>query len=398
MVFGIYFMKIKKILARQILDSRGDWTVEVELELKSGVKARASVPQGKSVGAREAAAVPVDQAVQAINKTIAAAVTKHEFADQRALDDFLIKLDGTPAKTRLGANAILAVSTAFARACAVESGAPLWKHLRKTFGVKSKPKKLPRLFINVINGGLHAGNNILFQEYLVIPRAEKFSEAVDLGRQVYFGLRQYLENNFGERDVNVGDEGGFAPNFSDELEPFVILARVVRQLALKDKIDFGADVAANNVNYEAKMLADIYKDLRQGFGVIYLEDPFREDDLLNFSELTKKFGDTVLIAGDDLTATNMKRMAEVCAAGAANAMIIKPNQIGTVTEAWDAAALAKSWGWEVVASHRSGETNDDFIADFAVAIEAFGLKLGAPARGERVAKYNRLLEIEGELQ
>jgi enolase len=390
-------MKIKKITARTILDSRGDWTVEAELELLGGVIARASVPQGKSVGAREAAAVPADKAVQNIVKTIASVVTKREFADQRALDEFLIKLDGTPAKTRLGANAILAVSMAFARGCAVESGVPLWKHLCKTFGAKNKPKRLPRLFINVINGGLHAGNNLLFQEYLMIPRAETFSEAVDLGRKVYFGLRQYLENNFGERDLNVGDEGGFAPNFSDELEPFVILARVVRQLSLKEKIDFGADVAANNVNYEAKMLAEIYHDLRQGFGIIYLEDPFREDDLLNFAALTKKFGDTVLVAGDDLTATNAGRMAEVRGAEAVNAMIVKPNQIGTVTEAWDAAMLAKSYGWEVVASHRSGETNDDFIADFAVAIESFGLKLGAPARGERVAKYNRLLEIEKEL-
>ncbi|MBI5742390.1 MAG: phosphopyruvate hydratase [Candidatus Niyogibacteria bacterium] len=390
-------MKIKRITARQILDSRGDWTVEVELELKSGVTVRASVPQGKSVGAREAASVPADKAVQNVVKTIAPAVTKREFADQRAFDEFLIELDGTPAKTRLGANAILAVSTAFARACAVENGVPLWKYLRKTFGAKNKPKRLPRLFINVINGGLHAGNNLLFQEYLAIPRTKNFSEAVDLGRQVYFGLRQYLENNFGERDLNVGDEGGFAPNFTDELEPFVILARVVRQLSLKEKIDFGADVAANNVNYEAKMLADIYHDLRQGFGAIYLEDPFREDDLSNFAELTKKFGNDVLVAGDDLTATNAGRMAEVRQAGAVNAMIVKPNQIGTVTEAWDAAMLAKSYGWEPVASHRSGETNDDFIADFAVAIEAFGLKLGAPARGERTAKYNRLLEIEKEI-
>lgn len=391
-------MKIKKISARQILDSRGDWTVEADLELKSGIVARASVPQGKSVGAYEAATVPADKAVQAINKIISAAVTKREFTDQRELDEFLIKLDDTPAKTRFGANALLAVSMAFARGCAVESGVPLWQYLRKNFGIKNKPKKLPQLFINVINGGLHAGNNLLFQEYLVIPRAETFSEAVGLGRQVYFGLRQYLENNFGERDLNVGDEGGFAPNFSDELEPFVVLARVVRQLSLKEKIDFGADVAANNVHYDAKMLAEIYHDLRQGFGIIYMEDPFREDDLKNFSELTKKFGDSVLVTGDDLTATNAARMEGARAAGAVNAVIIKPNQIGTVTEAWDAAALAKSWGWEVVASHRSGETNDDFIADFAVAVEAYGLKLGAPARGERTAKYNRLLEIEQELK
>jgi enolase len=391
-------MKIKNITARKILDSRGDWTVEAEMTLASGVIACASVPQGKSIGKYEAATLPANQAVATINKEISRAVAGKNFASPRDFDDFLIKLDGSENKRRLGANAILAASICFVRAGALESRLPLWKYLRVVYGAIGKPKKLPRLFVNVINGGLHAGNNLLFQEYLVIPKSSKsFAESIDVGRLVYFGLKQYLQNNFNTRDLNVGDEGGFAPNFADDLEPFVILGRVIRNLSLKEKVDLGADVAASNVHYDAKVLMDIYKDLDKGFEILYLEDPFPEDDLKNFAEVMEKFGKSVLIAGDDLTVTNTKKMEVARKMVAVNSLIIKPNQIGTVTEAWDAAMLAKEWGWRAIASHRSGETNDDFIADFAVAIEAFGIKLGAPARGERIAKYNRLLEIDKEL-
>ncbi len=394
-------MKIKSLAARQILDSRGEWTVEATLEFKNGTRATASVPQGKSTGAAEAMTLPADVAVRKINNVIAPALKRGEFHSEELFDSFLVKLDGTAQKSRLGANAILATSIAFTRASAIANKVPLWQHIRKICGspVKSSREVThPRLFINMVNGGLHAGNNLNFQEYLVIPKTRTFKEAAEIGAKIYNELGNTLARTKGKNARNLGDEGGYAPNFKTDEDPLRDLRLVVNKLKLSKKVDFGIDAAATDIKkLDHKKLAKLYSKLVHQKDFIYLEDPFKEDDFLSFAALTMRFGGKAWIAGDDLTTTNVKRMERAHAEGSLNAVIVKPNQIGTVTEALDAVRAARKYNWAVIASHRSGETNDDFIADFAYGVGAEGLKLGAPARGERTAKYNRLLELEKEI-
>jgi enolase len=398
-------MTIKNITASQILDSRGEPTIEVRLKLKNGISVAAAVPQGKSKGSFEAHYVSPEAAVRNVKKIIAPKLKRFDVTRQRNIDSLLTELDGTPTKSRLGANAILGVSIACAKAGAAAKNIPLWKYIGRLFGsnaqaaggaviVKKEKAAKPRLYINMINGGLHAGNNLRFQEYLVIPKAKNFSEAEEIAADIYQSLKDNLEKNKGKNAVNVGDEGGFAPNFKDALEPFVVIDRVARMVGLRGKIDFGLDAAANDAGINKKELVDLYKSMIKKFGLLYLEDPLPENDFKGFAALRKELPRHVLVAGDDLTVTNLERMEAAHDAGSINALIVKPNQIGTITESIDAVRKARGWGWKVVASHRSGETNDDFIADFAVGVHADGFKLGAPARGERIAKYNRLLEIE----
>ena len=353
------------------------------------------MPQGKSVGSYEATTFPAAVAVKNIEKFVSPRLKKFDPAKQKEIDEFLIKLDGTATKKRLGANAILAVSIACVKAGAYEADKLLWKHIRNLSGLNAgKEWQAPRLFVNVINGGLHAGNNLDFQEYLVVPKAKSVKEAVDVILKLYSGLSDYLIKLKGKSAVNVGDEGGFTPNFKDNLEPFYVLDKVARKLRVESKIDFGLDAAASDVSLSASKLNSIYKKLESKFHLFYLEDPFGEDEFGKFAKLKETLGGKVLIAGDDLTTTNLARMEEARNKSSVNAVIVKPNQIGTVTESIEAVKLAYEFGWQVIVSHRSGETNDDFIADFAWGVRALGLKLGAPARGERIAKYNRLLEIE----
>jgi enolase len=403
-------MKISSLNARPILDSRGQWTVEVSLTLQNGIRATASVPQGKSTGATEAHALPAAAAVRNINATIATRIIHKDFFDQAAVDEFLVRLDGTATKSRLGANAILAVSIAFLRATAHTKKLPLWKHIRDVYGVWVDPTATalhPRLFMNVVNGGLHAGNNLHFQEYLIIPKTRTFRESIDIGMAIYHALGTALVRVKGPGASNLGDEGGFAPNFKNDLEPFQMLRAVAKKLKLDKKIDFGLDAAATDVKGLTRtQLGNAYKKLIKEYEPLYIEDPFGENDFKNFAAITAaniaangtrgaKSGSAKLwIAGDDLTTTNTDRMELAHAKKSINAIIIKPNQIGTITETLNAVRLAREYRWAVVVSHRSGETNDDFIADFAYGVAADGFKLGAPARGERVAKYNRLLEIE----
>ncbi len=398
-------MKVSSLSARQILDSRGQWTVEVALTLQNGVRATASVPQGKSTGATEARALPAAMAVRNIKSVIATRIIHKDFLDQAALDEFLVRLDGTKAKSRLGANAILAVSIAFLRATARTKKVPLWKHIRDVYGIWVDPTTTtlhPRLFMNVVNGGLHAGNNLHFQEYLVIPRVRTFAESVDVGTKIYHALGAALARAKGHGAANLGDEGGFAPNFKDDLEPFRMIHAAAKKLKLDKKIDLGIDAAATDIKGMTRArLNNLYKKLIKEYAPLYIEDPFSENDFKNFAAITAANAGAgagvkskLWIAGDDLTTTNTDRMALAHAKKSVNAIIIKPNQIGSVTEALNAVRLAREYGWAVVVSHRSGETNDDFIADFAYGVAADGFKLGAPARGERVAKYNRLLEIE----
>ena len=397
-------MKIRSLEARTILDSRGKWSVEATITLKDGTCATASVPQGKSTGSAEAMVLPAAAAVRKINTVIAPRLKRAgNFHDQRAFDTFLNKLDGTTSKSRLGANAILAASIAFLRAEARAKNIPLWKHIRTIYGlpVHAARPAHPRLFMNMVNGGLHAGNNLHFQEYLVIPNGNTIKESVEMGTAVYHALGELLTRTKGKTATNLGDEGGYAPDFKDDSEPFRLLAAVVKKLKLTKRIGFGLDAAATDIKKMGhKELEKIYPKLVREYRLMYLEDPFGEEDFLSFAALTMHFGAgraksaKVWIAGDDLTTTNVRRMERAHAEGSVNAVIIKPNQIGSVSEALDAVRTARKYGWAVIASHRSGETNDDFIADFAYGVGADGLKLGAPARGERIAKYNRLLEIE----
>lgn len=394
-------MKISSLSAHPILDSRGEWTVEVALTLQNGIRATASVPQGKSTGATEARALPAGIAVRNVNTTIATRIIHKDFMDQAAVDEFLVRLDGTAAKSRLGANAILAVSVAFLRAIARTKKLPLWKHVRDEYGVWVDPtaKTLrPRLFMNVVNGGLHAGNNLHFQEYLIIPRARTFRESIDVGAAIYHVLGAALVKTKGRVASNLGDEGGFAPNFKNDLEPFYMLRMAAKRLKLEKKIDFGIDAAATDIKgLTRQQLGNAYAKLIKEYSLFYIEDPFGENDFKQFAAFRALNAKGKLwVAGDDLTTTNTDRMEMAHAKKSVNAIIIKPNQIGTVTEALNAVRLAREYRWAVIVSHRSGETNDDFIADFAYGVAADGFKLGAPARGERIAKYNRLLEIEQE--
>ncbi len=391
-------MRIKELWARPILDSRGEWTVETHIAFADGTKAKASVPQGKSAGSFEVRALPAAVAVRRVHHAIGPKIKNKEFRNQELFDEFLVKLDGTPDKRRLGANAVLATSVAFARATAKSRRIPFWRHLRELYGLpvsKNRDVTRPRLFMNLVNGGVHGGSNLDIQEYVIIPKTRTFREAAEMGAEIRRELGALIGRTKGKQAMNLGDEGGFAPNFKNNVEPIHFLKMVMKKLGYEKKIDYGMDAAANEIQrLNQKQLIALYEKLIRAYRLIYLEDPFKENAFLSFAWLTMRFGKRVWITGDDLTTTNVRRMERAHAEGSVNAVIIKPNQIGSVEETLDAVRAARKYSWAVIASHRSGETNDDFIADFAYGVGADGLKLGAPARGERVAKYNRLLEIE----
>ncbi|MBI3589517.1 MAG: phosphopyruvate hydratase [Candidatus Liptonbacteria bacterium] len=389
-------MKIKSITARPELDSRGEWTIEVRLKLQNGLESVASVPQGKSRGSSEAVYVKPNIAIRNIEKIIAPALKGLHAGNQNFIDHCLLKLDGTKNKSKLGANATLGVSVAAAKAAALSQNIPLWKHIAHLLEYKRKRDDFPKLFVNVINGGLHTKNNLDFQEYLIIPKSKNISESVKIALTLYKKLGEYLGQHFGKDATGLGDEGGFAPNLDDNLEPFRILTHVAKLSHLENKIQFGLDAAASNIKKSPAALSKLYAELKIKYKLHYLEDPYKEKDFKNFTKLNQAIGKNTLLCGDDLTTTNVELMKKAHAAKSINSIIIKPNQIGTLTETLAAIEQAKKWGWKVAVSHRSGETQDDFIADLAYGSYAYGLKLGAPARGERVAKYNRLLEIDQE--
>lgn len=386
--------KIKKIRAYKILDSRAEWTIEAEISLDNGIISKACVPQGKSIGSFEAHSVPPDSATKNISEKIEQSLLGIDIESQEEIDNRMIEIDGSDDKSNLGANSILGVSLGCARAAALSLNIPVWKYLRSKYEFKENNN--PRIFLNVINGGLHAGNNLKFQEYMIIPKGNNLTESVELGVMVYQAVKKHLVKNFGTIASGLGDEGGFAPNFSNDLEPFEILKKVIGDEGLSDKFDLGMDAAANNVDSSAGELTKTYTEIKNKFNILYLEDVFKENDFENFSKLKELIGGNTIIAGDDLTTTNTDRMKIAKEKGSINGIIIKPNQIGTLTETIQAIKLAKEWGWFVLVSHRSGETNDDFIIDLAIGTGADGIKIGAPARGERIAKFNRILEIERE--
>ena len=382
---------ISQIKARTILDSRGEWTVEAELFASDGKSYIASVPQGKSVGSHEAVNIDPHQACEKIESIISPALFGMDCQQQDAIDKKLRELDGTENKNKLGANAILACSLAAARAGA--GNLPLWKYLQQ---ISQTPHaEQPLLFCNLINGGLHSGNGLNFQEYLVIPNTRDIQQAVEMAKNIYHELGVDLKEKMGESSTGLGDEGGFAPRFSDDFEPFEMIQRAAGNLKLADDILLGLDAAGSNV--KLTNLEQIYTDFIAKFTLHYLEDPFGEEEFEKFASLKLKYPQ-VLVTGDDLTTTNPGRLGKAIEANSISGIIIKLNQIGTVSETIQVINQAKAAGIKIIVSHRSGETNDDFIADLAVGVAAYGMKLGAPARGERVAKYDRLLEIEKEMR
>jgi enolase len=413
--------KIKNIRAREILDSRGNPTVEVEVETDFG-KFLASVPSGASKGEHEAVELRdggkryfgrgTKKAVKNVNEIISKRLEGFDVTKQKEIDETLIELDGTENKSKLGANAICGVSLAVCKAGAGVKKIPLYKYIRELYDLRLTTYDLPRPSFNIINGGVHAGNDLDFQEFMVCPKGKSFSENLRIGTEIYHKLKEIISKKHGKLATNLGDEGGFAPPIKDPEIAIKLILGTAKSLNYQDKISIILDVAASQFfdgkkyktkigNFSGEELAKFYLKLIKKYPIEGIEDLFAQDDFTswkNFSLQLIAYSLQLTVIGDDLTVTNPKRIKMAKEKGLCNGIIVKINQIGTVTEAIEAAKLAKSFGWKIMVSHRSGETTDDFISDFAVGIGADFIKSGAPARGERVAKYNRLLKIEEELK
>jgi enolase len=405
---------IDAVGAREILDSRGNPTVEVEVALDDGTIARAAVPSGASTGAFEAVELRdggkryggkgVTKAVDGVLDVIGPELVGYEASEQRLVDQQLIDLDGTPDKSRLGANAILGVSLAVARAAADSAGLPLFRYV----GGPSA-HVLPVPMMNILNGGAHADSNVDVQEFMIAPiGAATFAEALAMGTETYHALKAVLKKD--GLATGLGDEGGFAPSLSSNRAALDLIVRAVEQagFSVGTDIAFALDVAATEFHsdgayaFEGKKLSaaemtEYYTGLVDAYPIVSIEDPLSEEDWDGWIALTDALGDKVQVVGDDLFVTNPTRLADGIARGAANALLVKVNQIGTLTETLDAVNLAHRSGYRCMMSHRSGETEDTTIADLAVATDCGQIKTGAPARSERVAKYNQLLRIEEEL-
>ena len=407
---------IESVYAREVLDSRGNPTVEVEVALESGAEGRAIVPSGASTGAFEAVELRdgdksrylgkgTQNAVNNVNTIIAPELEGLDAFDQPGIDGLLLELDGTPNKGKLGANAILGVSMAVARAAANELGLPLFQYIG---GVNAK--QLPVPMMNILNGGEHADNSVDVQEFMILPvGAKSFREGLRMGAEVFHSLKKVLS----ERGLacGVGDEGGFAPNLGSNREALELIVEAIKAAGYEPGKDvmLGLDVAASEMyNEETKKyvlagegkeltaaeMVDLYEDWTTNFPIITIEDGLDEEDWAGWKVLTERLGKKVQLVGDDLFVTNTERLERGIEAGVANSILIKVNQIGTITETLDAIEMAKRAGYTAVISHRSGETEDTTIADLAVAVNAGQIKTGAPSRTDRVAKYNQLLRIE----
>lgn len=419
--------KITKVNAQEILDSRGKPTLEVEIIAEvfgifgnKKIKAWSQVPSGSSVGTYEAYELRdgdpsrfnrmgVRRAVSNIKENIAPYILGMDPTKQSEIDNFLIELDGTKKKFKLGANAILGISMAVARIGAMVEKEPLYEYISS---LVDKKINVPRPFFNVINGGDHAGNKLAFQEFMISPRLNDFDNNYRAGAEIYHILKKDIENKYGKEATLLGDEGGFAPNINNIEEVLDLMSNAVKKSGYEGDIDFALDVAASeffkdgqyDLNYKGKEpqkissdeLTGLYLNLINKYPIISIEDPFNESDFKAFAKLKEKIkikNKKIQIVGDDLTVTNPSRIRTAIEKKSCDCLLLKLNQIGTITEAIEAFRVAKSDSWKVMVSHRSGETIDDFIADFAVGIGAEQIKAGAPARGERVVKYNRLLSI-----
>ena len=405
---------IETIHAREILDSRGNPTVEVEVVLDDGSTARAAVPSGASTGAFEAAELRdegkrylgkgVENAVKNVNEKIAPVICGFDAQDQRLIDDEMIALDGTKNKSKLGANAILGVSLASARAAAESSDLSFFKYIGGPTA-----HTLPVPMMNILNGGAHADTNVDIQEFMVAPiGAPTFKESLRWGSEIYHSLKAVLKKQ--GLATSIGDEGGFAPNLASNRAALDLILEAIEKAGFKagKDIALAMDVAAteffekDKYKFEGKLLTSdemiaYYSDLVNSYPLVSIEDPLDEDDWAGWQKMTAQLGDQIQIVGDDLFVTNPERLSRGIASQTANALLVKVNQIGTLTETMDAVALAHRSGYRSMMSHRSGETEDTTIADLAVALECGQIKTGAPARSERVAKYNQLLRIEEEL-
>jgi enolase len=407
---------IERVHARQILDSRGNPTVEVDVVLKSGASGRAAVPSGASTGEFEAvelrdggerwAGKGVSRAVANVNGELADAVRGIDPADQEALDRAMVELDGTPNKSRLGANAILGVSLAAAKAAAAEAGLPLWRYIGG-----EAAHVLPVPMMNVLNGGAHADNKVDFQEFMVVPvGAPSFSEALRTGAEVFHALKRTLHDR--GLSTAVGDEGGFAPDLDSNEAALEALMAGIEAAGYRagEDVAIALDPATSEIHEDGSYvlehegrtlssaeLVDYWADLASRYPIISIEDGLDEEDWEGWSLLTKRIGDRVQLVGDDLFVTNTERLRRGIDSAVANSILVKVNQIGTLTEALDAVRMAQEAGYTAVMSHRSGETEDTTIADLAVATGCGQIKTGAPSRSDRVAKYNQLLRIEEAL-
>lgn len=417
--------KIIKIIGREILDSRGNPTVEAKVFLENGIWAKAAVPSGASTGIHEAHelrdgdkkryhGLGVLKAVKNINGPLAKILVGENVLNQKEIDKKMIKLDGTDNKRKIGANAILAVSLAVARAGALFSGRELYEYLAETFDF-SKKYKLPTPSFNVINGGAHADNNLDFQEFMIVPNVKtiSFSEKLRMGAEIFHELGKILKTR--KMNTGVGNEGGYAPDvsFSAEALELIILAGQKAGYKIGQNFFLGTDVGSSEL-YDTKKkkyyfsldnkfltsseLIKMYQDWFKKYKIFFVEDGLAEDDWTGWKELTKKIGKDVLLIGDDLFVTNKNRLRKGINQKIANAVLIKPNQAGTLSETIETVKMAQKNNYKIMISHRSGETSDDFIADLAVAVSAEFIKSGSLSRSERLAKYNRLLEIEENLK
>ncbi len=408
--------KISEVKALEIFDSRGYPTVKAVVRTEGGYTGSFSVPAGASKGKEEAVELRdggkqlrgrrVRRAVATIKELIAPLIIGVDVRKQEEIDKIMIEADGSPNKSNFGGNSILAVSIACAKAAAEATDQPLYRYLG---GVSAN--LLPVPLLNVINGGLHAGNELSIQEFMIIPADfQTFKDAILAAAEVYHNLRDYLVSKYGVSAKNVGDEGGFAPPMSKTTEALDALLKAVEESGYGGKVYLGIDCAASSF-YDQKSrkykidgkeldtndLMEFYIELMRDYPLVSIEDPFEEEDFAAFAELTRRIGDRIQLVGDDFFVTNPKRLKKGIEMGAGNSLLLKVNQIGTLTEALEAARIASKAGYSVIVSHRSGETIDAAISDIAVGIGCGQIKAGAIARGERIAKYNRLLEIEEEL-
>ncbi|XP_007493097.1 alpha-enolase isoform X2 [Monodelphis domestica] len=417
-------MSILKLHAREIFDSRGNPTVEVDLCTSKGLF-RAAVPSGASTGVHEALELRdndktrymgkgVSRPVKYINEFLATALCtqKLNVVEQEKIDKLMLEMDGTDNKSKFGANAILGVSLAVCKAGAAEKCVSLYRHIADLAG--NEEVVLPVPAFNVINGGSHAGNKLAMQEFMILPvGAANFKEAMRIGAEVYHNLKNVIKQKYGQDATNVGDEGGFAPNILENKEALELLTTAISKAGYTDKVVIGMDVAASEFyrsgkydldfkspddpsrHISSEALGDLYKGFIKDYPVVSIEDPFDQDDWEAWTNFTATAG--IQVVGDDLTVTNPKRIEKAVDVKACNCLLLKVNQIGTVTESLQACKLAQSNGWGVMVSHRSGETEDTFIADLVVGLCTGQIKTGAPCRSERLAKYNQILRIEEEL-
>jgi len=413
--------KIKKIVAREILDSRGNPTIEVKAILKNGLWAKASVPSGASTGVHEALELRdgnkkryggkgVTKAVNNVNKEINHWLKNTDVTKQQDIDKIMLELDGTENKKKLGANAILGVSLACARAGAKVNAMPLYKYIRRIYNIHYKNYRLPVPMMNILNGGAHANWAADVQEFMVVPNASKMSKRVQIGAEVFHVLGKILKEK--KLSTGVGDEGGYAVKFKKNEEAFQLILKAIRKAGYRPykDVNMAIDAAAsefyhkstkqykiNNKKISSKKLIDLYKEWLKKYKLISIEDGLAEDDWKYWEILTEKLGQKCMMVGDDLFVTNVKRLQKGIDTGVANSILIKLNQIGSLTETIAAIYLAKTNNYKTIISHRSGETSDTFIADLAVAVNSEYIKTGSLSRSERIAKYNRLMEIELEL-